>query len=201
MFLAAVLRNGEEQAPAKVRNMSPHGAMVESSLTPARGTSVYLIRGMLVAAGTVVWSSPGRCGLRFDSELSVKEWLAAPGVAEQERVDKIVALVKAGATVPAGLGGSETKAEMVRSREQLVDDLGVLILLIQDLEDDLASSDQTVARHGLKLQNLDIAMQMVRAIAKELDSDLSGHPVSLAKLADLRIACAKALGTHSMGPA
>jgi hypothetical protein len=65
----------------------------------------------------------------------------------------------------------------------------------------LASSDQTVARHGLKLQNLDIAMQMVRAIAKELDSDLSGHPVSLAKLADLRIACAKALGTHSMGPA
>ena len=36
--------------------------------------------------------------------------------------------------------------------------------LIEDLEEDLSSSADTLARHGVKLQNLDIAMQMVRAI-------------------------------------
>ena len=199
MFLAAVLRAGLEQAPAKVRNMSPHGAMVESSLMPVRGASVHLIRGLLVAEGTVIWSTTGRCGLRFASELSVKDWLAAPAMGEQQRVDEIVALVKAGATVPAGFGGGDLKAKAVRSREQLIDDLGAVVHLIQNLEDDLASSDETLARHGVKLQNLDIAMQMVRAIARELTPDLGGQPMSIAKLADLRVACAQALGTPSTG--
>jgi hypothetical protein len=102
----------------------------------------------------------------------------------------MVALVKAG-------GIPETPSLAVhqpRSQEQLVDDLGAVIRLMQDLEDDLATCDETVARHGLKLQNLDIAMQMLRAVSAELTPGSSDERVSLARLADLRVACAKALG-------
>ena len=195
MFVAAVLRTGREQAPVKIRNMSPNGAMIESPLTPPPGTKVQLIRGVLLAQGTITWSSNSRCGVRFASELSVKEWLAAPTRAEQQRVDQIVSVVKTGALAASGAdtGGSEASRSSM-SPERLRDDLGAVDRLLQDLEDDLASCDQTLARHGMKLQNLDIAMQMIRAIAQELSSGNGGSPSSLARLEDLRIACSQALG-------
>ncbi len=195
MFLAAVMRAGSEQAPVKVRNMSPNGAMVETPLMPVRGANVELMRGPLVARGTVIWSSTTRCGLRFSSEVSVKDWLAAPTAVHQQRVDEMVALVKAGAnSQPASVAAYQDAAVEARSHEQLVDDLGAVVRLMQDLEDDLASSIETLERHGMKLQNLDIAMQMLRAVSSEITPESSKEPVSLAKLADLRVACAKALG-------
>lgn len=195
MFLAAVMRAGSEQAPVKVRNMSPNGAMVETPLIPVRGANVELLRGHLVARGTVIWSSTTRCGLRFSSEVSVKDWLAAPTAVHQQRVDEMVALVKAGAnSQPACVAAYQDAAVEARSHEQLVDDLGTVVRLMQDLEADLASSIETLERHGMKLQNLDIAMQMLRAVSSEISPESSKEPVSLAKLADLRVASAKALG-------
>ncbi len=165
LFLAAVLRSGTEQAPVKVRNMSPNGALIETSVTPSQGAKVDLLRGALIARGTVMWALANRCGLHFSSEVSVKDWLAAPTKVEQQRVDGIVALVKAGG---ADLGREVTEEREPQSHEQLVKDLGVVVTLMQDLEDDLAASDETLERHAMKLQNLDIAMQMLRAVAVEL---------------------------------
>jgi len=197
MFLAAVLRVGPDQASVKVRNMSPTGAMVESRLRPPPGTEVHLIRGVLQAKATIVWSSTGRCGLRFSSEVMVKEWLAAPTKAEQQRVDEIVALVKAGAILPGVAGSNAPESyDAPRTEAQLSEDLHAVVSLIQDLEDDLASSTETLARHGLKLQNLDIAMQMIRAIAQKLSSPYGNEPINLARVEDLRIVCAQALATR-----
>lgn len=196
IFLAAIMCAGTERAPVKIRNMSPGGAMVESAVAPVAGSKVDLIRGMLVAQGTVVWSLANRCGVRFASEVSVKCWLAATTQVEQQRVDEIVALVKSGATERVL---SNVTPRQARSHEQLVGDLGAVIQLMQDLENELASSDATLERHGMKLQNLDIAMQMVRAIAGELGPDDDMAPVSLAKLEDLRVACSKALGKAQGG--
>ena len=191
IFLAAVLRAGSEQAPVKIRNMSPNGAMIESPVTPPAGSKVDLMRGSLVARGTVVWSSANRCGLRFVSEVSVKDWLAAPTKVHQQRVDEIVALVKAGGR---DLTPEPSVSRGVRCPEQLIDDLSAVVRLMQDLEDELASSNETLERHGLKLQNLDIAMQMVRAVANELASGNGQEPLNIARLEDLRVACAQALG-------
>lgn len=193
MFLAAVMRAGAEQAPVKVRNMSANGAMVETPLLPTRGTSVDLMRGPLVARGTVIWSSVNRCGLSFPSEVSVKDWLAAPTAVHQKRVDEMVALVKAaGVSKPDSLPADHSFAREGRTQEQLVDDVGAAIRLMHDLEDDLASSDETLVRHARKLQNLDIAMQILRAVCAELMPN-SHETVSLARLNNLRVACAKAL--------
>ena len=191
MFLAAVLRAGTEQAPVRVRNMSRTGAMIETPITLALGAKVDLMRGALVARGVIVWSSSNRCGVRFSSEVSVKDWLAAPSKVQQQRVDDMVALVKAGGSDPRS---EEAEFLGPRSQEQLVDDLGAVVRLLQSLEDDLAGSNETLARHAVKLQNLDIAMQMLRAVAGELRPDDSDGRVLIASLEDLRVSCSQALG-------
>ncbi len=205
MFLAAALRAGGEQSPVKVRNMSPHGAMIDTALGPPPGTEVMLIRGSLMAQGTVVWSSEKRCGLHFSSALVVAEWLAAPQQGEQQRVDEVVAQVRAEAArapVPAPTAlpdpvvpaAAPVLSAPPRADAQLVDDFRALRRLLQDLEDDLASDDDTVARHGMKLQNLDIAMQMIRALEREFSAAEQGRPAAGAGLDDLRAACRQALG-------
>lgn len=190
LFLAAVLEAGVERSPAKVRNMSPNGAMIESPITPPVGTAIRLMRGELIAQGVVIWSLTNRCGVLFSSKISIKEWLAAPSKAQQQRVDDMVALVKAGGSS----GHGEAIADGPRSHAQLVDDLAQIVKLMQGLEDELSSSTATLERHGSKLQNIDIAMQMLRAVAAELDTTGSGAPQSKAKLRDLRVSCAEALG-------
>jgi len=175
--------------------MSPHGAMVESPISPPRGTEVHLIRGRLVAHGTVVWVSGNRCGLRFSSELSLEAWLAAPVQGEQQRIDQVIAQFKAGAEpVPSAAVRYYGATDTSSTDEQLAHDLRAVLGLLEDLEDDLASSDETLARHGMKLQNIDLAMQMVRAIAQELHHGTGDLPISLASLEDLRVAFAEALG-------
>ena len=175
----------------RVRNMSRTGAMIETPITLALGAKVDLMRGALVARGVIVWSSSNRCGVRFSSEVSVKDWLAAPSKVQQQRVDDMVALVKAGGSDPRS---EEAEFLGPRSQEQLVDDLGAVVRLLQSLEDDLAGSNETLARHAVKLQNLDIAMQMLRAVAGELRPDDSDGRVLIASLEDLRVSCSQALG-------
>ena len=151
------------------------------------------MRGSLIAKGVVVWTSPKRCGLRLASAVSVQEWLAAPAKVEQQRVDNIIALVRSGAVLPSADLDAANSADP-RTEAQLVDDLGAVVRLMASLEDELASSEETLARHGMKLQHLDIAMQMLRAVAKELAPAGSGGATG-ARLEDLRVSCAQALGT------
>lgn len=197
MFLAAVMLVGRDQSPVKVRNMSPDGAMVESTLTASPGTRIKLVRGRLVAEGSIVWTSGNRHGVKFDVEVSVEEWLAGPAKAEQDRVDDIVSLIKTGRLMPQVDGAEPAiNTEARQSNEQSATDLKAVVNLIQDLEDDLASSPETLMRHEVKLQNLDIAMQMLRAIAQQLSCGPCDRPSSGADLDNLRVVCGRALGSR-----
>jgi hypothetical protein len=80
-----------------------------------------------------------------------------------------------------------------RSRLQLVDELGTVFQLMVDLEDEFTSSRETVARHGYKLQHLDLAMQMLSELAADLVIGGSDRPSGNPRLENLRIACDKAL--------
>lgn len=188
LFIAAVMRSGSEQVPVKVRNMSLNGALIETPLAPSVGTEVQLIRGALVAIGTVMWSFENRCGLRFASDISIKQWLEAPSKAEQQRVDEIVSLVKAGA-IPGAFSGRHKAGSKKAYESQLVDSLNAVVKLLSHLEVDLCSSPETLERHGRSLQNLDIALQVINAVM----SELSGDQGRGAYLDDLRLVCAQAL--------
>ena len=80
-----------------------------------------------------------------------------------------------------------------RSPYQLVDELGGVLQLLVELEDELAHTKDTVARHGYKLQHLDLAMQMLTELGSELitgsEDSLSASP----RLQNLRSVCENAL--------
>ena len=194
LFLAAMLRSGTEISPVRVRNMSVNGAMIEAPAAPPTGTTVDLLRGPLAARGTVVWSSDSGFGVRFSSLVTVKDRLAAPPTrAQQQQVDDLVALVKAGG---ADLLGDDDDAVEHRSNELLADDLSSVVRLLQVLEEDLSHSPETLERHATALQNLDMAMQIVRAVAGRLTSDTGVERSRTTKFGHRRTACKQTLDPH-----
>lgn len=171
MFLACVMLAGPGSAPAKIRNLSPNGALIETPVVPPVGTIVDLIRGSLSARGEVMWQSENRCGVRFSSQVSVSDWLKTPAASQQSRVDELVALVKTGPLPDANSRSDDLRPTKPRSREKLIDDLAAAISLIRVLDQELGSSHETLVRHAGVLQNLDIAVQMLGTIAAELSRD------------------------------
>jgi len=251
--IPAVLHRNQENAPVVIGNISPAGAMVESSLLPSEGDSVHLVRGELCAEGKIIWRSVDCCGVEFSSHIDPSKWLAPAAHAGQARVDEILAILKAGAEPPRaseaeasrensnsysleddlGLlrallknlndelsGSSETldrhssklahldqamqllsDPKLVRrSPYQLVDELGGVLQLLVELEDELAHTKDTVARHGYKLQHLDLAMQMLTELGSELitgsEDSLSASP----RLQNLRGVCENALKPAAKKP-
>ena len=194
MFIAATLCWDKHCNPTRVRNMSPTGALVESPALPPPGTRVHLVRGTFTAEGEVVWVDGNRCGLHFTDRVEVRDWLAPPVNGEQQRVDQIVGLVKAGAVpLPTGSLTSREPLPELLSSEQLSKDLGLVSELIEKLGDDLASEPETLKRHCVKLQNLDIAMQMLGALSNELLAKDGGTGSRMARIEDLRNSGAQAL--------
>lgn len=194
MFLAAVLRGDNFSAPVKVRNMSPNGALVEAAAVPDRGAEVQLIRGSMIVPATVIWSAAGRCGLRFGSLACVRDWLTPVSNSVQQQVDDAVRLLKLGA-VPMPRSAVQS-GDRKPAPEEFGRDLRSAARLIEMLGDVLSSDEQVLSRHGDRLQNLDIALQMIAAVAEALDS---GGASVAERLQNLRASCAAAVQKQRAG--
>lgn len=193
LYLAAALYCDGAPTPIKVRNLSSGGALVEGRGMPAPGALVQLVRGALIVHGLVAWSAGGRCGLKFSGSVDVQQWRSAQGNSDQQRVDEVVRLVKAGA-VPLPIP-SQSDTPMNRGRDELDDlagDLDRASELLDALGACLASDAGVVIRHAQALQNLDIAMQVIAAVRGVLagDSDLE---IDATKLPGLRRSAGQAL--------
>ena len=192
LFVAATLRTNSEVYPVTIRDLSAAGAQIESALRPEIGAEVTLSRGHLSVRGHVTWARNRRCGLQFASPISVQDWMASPVHRQQQRVDQVVAVVKSGARPP------EVPAELrVATPSHAVQDLKRVSRLLEILSDALASDPAVVVTHGLQLQNLDIALQTLTALAGTFRADNPEYAASLARLAELRISCAEALQANS----
>jgi len=166
--------------------MSAVGALIEGATMPAPGLLVRLVRGGLTAAGTVAWAAEGRCGLSFSGTVDVPAWLAPPANKEQQRVDDVVRLVKAGA-VPLDPGGAQVPL-------QIAEDLSRVSALLELLGNELARDDEVVERYAGVLQNLDIAAQTIAAI-ESLIEDPASELTGKLRLRHLRRSAVQALGS------
>src|SRR5687768_4726671 len=63
--LPALIRLFGRQHSARVHNLSCGGAMIESALVAHVGHHIYLSCGTIDTTATVVWTSPGRFGIKF----------------------------------------------------------------------------------------------------------------------------------------
>ena len=117
VLLSAVLTGGAGTVPVRIRNLSPSGALLDGQDLPASGR-VMLRRGHLNATAEVVWSADGECGIRFDEPIHVKEWVKRVVHLGQQRVDTIVAALKAGA-LPHSYANSSPGQNLDEISEQL----------------------------------------------------------------------------------
>jgi hypothetical protein len=191
LYLAASLYCDGCSSPVKIRNISPTGALLESATSCPAGALVQLVRGSLIVHGLVAWSDHGRCGVNFSGSIDVQKWCAPPGNAEQERVDEIVRVVKAGA-VP--LPVSTASKDLADSANQAFSgDLQRVAELLARVGDRLAKDGIVVAQYATELQNLDIAMQVI-ATLKSMGTDHGSCVSDTTRMASLRKSADQALG-------
>lgn len=160
LFVMASISATTASGPVKIRNLSPRGALIESSGLPALGESYELKRGSLLAAGEIVWREGNKAGLRFDRSIAVADWLPS-GNCAQQAVDTLVQQAKAVSTGHAlAANGPAAERDSVDT-----DQLRRLARALEGLADDLADDAAVVTRHAQKLQALDVAVQMLRKLA------------------------------------
>lgn len=193
MFIAGVLYWGESSAPARVRNMSRSGALLEAPVLPASGTAVRLARGSLSAQAVVAWVGTGRCGIRFTSQVVVRDWLAPPRNPRQPLVDEMVLAVKLGAGAPSA-GGQQPAEHSTQSSSQLAADLREAAILLDLLSADLSGNPDLLREHAPSLQNLDIAGQTLRVVIAALTGNPSDMTELDARLGSLRASRASLIG-------
>lgn len=192
LFMAATLQTNDDTCPVTIRDLSPLGAQVESSLRLEIGAEVTLSRGHMGIQAHVTWAKNRRCGLRFDSPISVQDWMASPVSHQQQRVDRVVAVVKSGALPP-----KMPVEPPATTPEHAAQDLQRVSRLLEMLGDELASDPTVVAKHGIHLQNLDIALQTLTAIAGAIRSKGPADAANIARLDELRVSCAEALQRYA----
>ena len=94
VFLVAALKTLEGTVPVRVRNLSATGALLEGDGLPGDAVGVLLERGQLSVHGEIAWRSGMQCGMRFDAEISVDDWVKRGGHPGQQAVDRDVASLK-----------------------------------------------------------------------------------------------------------
>lgn len=169
LFLSATLRFGTVSAAIRLRDLSASGARIEGPRLPAVGVVAQISRGALSASGTTIWSDGKGCGVRFDAPLRLDEWMPALASRDQLAVDAMVDQVKSGdadivpfqparqPSSPAAPGNPLTR--------QLAEELAYVGRLLESLGDDLCNEPLVVMRHSEKLQNFDIAAQILGHVA------------------------------------
>jgi len=185
IYLAATLYCDGSALPIKIRNISATGALLEGSSVPTDGSLVQLVRGDLIVHGLIAWSARTRCGLKFSGSVDVQRWRAAPSNSEQERVDEVVRLVKAGAVpLPVPPLAHQNPKDAIDAPNDFCEDLQRASQLLESLGASLSNDPAVVMSHAAALQNLDIAMQVLSAVRAVIsgEADLEIEPMKLAGL-------------------
>jgi hypothetical protein len=94
VFLTASLNASGVTVPVRIRNLSPHGALIDGAKLPAVGVKVRLVRGRLCATGELTWLAQGHAGLKFDAVIEVENWVRRTEHAGQQRVDTVIAALR-----------------------------------------------------------------------------------------------------------
>ena len=161
MFIMATIYGESGAAPVRLRNLSSTGALIEGPALPQPGIRVRLSRGSLSVWGDVAWQKNGRAGVRFESTVSVAEWLPRGRAGSaQQRVDEIVELTRR-ATARAPVENLSSLRSNFDTSE-----LQQLKLDVQALSEALAADRHVVERHGSKLQILDIVAKVLAKVAQ-----------------------------------
>lgn len=182
LFVAASLRVGARQCPVTIRNLSATGARVELTQPPPVGTEVELWRATTTAPGSIVWAEAGACGIQFKEPIQLERWIPSSG---QQRVDEALDSLRSGREperpeMPAGRLPDDQLMARVAAEVDYV------ARMLETLGDGLGDDPLIAARHGLKLQDLDIAKQILGHLSVILVSPDREGAIARIGMAELR---------------
>jgi PilZ domain len=161
VFVAAMLSTGASSVPVTVRNLSRFGATLHVSTSPPVGSEVTVVRGKFRGKARVVWTLARRVGLCFSHPIYVDDWIAPPGNPAQQLADQIFSHQNLAGGAPKGRALIDYPEPFARDDQQISD----AIALLAELEEKLSKDSIVVSQHGLALQNLDLALQILRRLA------------------------------------
>lgn len=160
-LLAADALVGDTRWPVKIRNMSPLGAMVETSVKVDLNASIVLKRGILHAAGDVRWRRDGLFGVRFFEPAALKEWLGVP-------TREAIALLHDGSAEDDQL--SECVSDLVLIG-RVAEEIGYVERLISAVAAFLSEDAILRLRYCARIQELSMAADMLKQLSAVVLSD------------------------------
>ena len=187
LYLSATIRSDHGSTAIRIRDLSASGARIEGANFPAIGAPAHIARGALSASGTIVWRDRKGCGFRFDRPLPLDDWMPPRLDRDQPVVEEPVEEGIASDTVLA-FRPPAPPAEILRDAlpQRLAEELAYVGRLLESLGDDLCAEPLVVVRHGTKLQNLDIAAQILGHVAALLVAEDPEQAVEAIGMSGLR---------------
>jgi hypothetical protein len=158
MLLAVTIYATGDSRPARVRNLSTWGAMLDTAVAPTVGTQIHFRRGQLTASGTVVWADESCFGIRLGQPIEVSRWLVAPKNPGQDAVDLMFEKSADPTTISANQCASERAIRVPAGSVAAIEEI---VELLTSLGDRLSDDMTVVGQHGEALQNVDRALQML----------------------------------------
>ena len=193
LFLAATVHVGISKAPVRIRNMSATGAMLEGSVIPAVGAHICLKRCDIEIGATVIWNAGKRCGVHFDHETRVQDWVAGSRsdpltLTGQTRIDAVQAAMRTDSDPALRIVAPPPSASVAGADldRRLAEELAYLGRLLEQMGTELSDEPAVLQRHMKALQNFDIAQQTLGHIATILTAPDRQAAVDGIGMEDLR---------------
>lgn len=189
LFLSATVEVDGRSLSVRIRNLSRRGAMIECPGLPQSGSAIVIERTGLKIGGLLRWASGPRAGVQFDRVIDLAAWSPSLGLTtrNQSDVDSAIAAVRSG-TAPAPLVSSR-RADPVDNlalRGRIGEELNCLSRMLEAASDALAGDPNVIARHIERLQEFDMASQMLVELAALLAADDPASALATIKLSDLQ---------------
>lgn len=161
-LLTAEIKVGDEKWPARIRNISLAGALVEGIPSGDVGTQVVLSRGSAHAAGEVLWRDTDALAIRFHEPIDLAEWLESR--------------TSSGNSMDHDLGNIQSRhedvsAEIIACRVR--EEMAFVSRLVEGVAGLLSEDPILRVRHATRIQELCMGEQMLNELSAVLERGCS----------------------------
>ena len=191
LLTAQIFGDGGER-PVRIRNMSASGAMLEGTVLPPAGARLTLARADLRMDAEVVWSSPGRCGIRFDDTVVVSDWISgtaatARSQSGQARIDALQADIRSGLVPKVPVEDvARPPAALENIEARLAEEVAYLRRLVQTIGEELSDEPIMLHRYLRTLQQFDVIGQALGHVVAVLEAPDKAAAVQAIGMQDMR---------------
>jgi hypothetical protein len=170
VMLAATILTRGMSVDVRIRDLSRSGALVEGNKVPEAGTTIELLRNSQAARAEVVWSKRGRCGLKFENQIVIEEWVGSvakspttPSPAYRDDGSR------PSASLPGWLNSENPPVDLEDQLPMRVgEEMAYVQRLIESVGRDLQSSPVVRQRHAGSVQSCRAASALLGELARVL---------------------------------